>query len=55
MARQIILHGDYFLDFYKGLDIKVKHKIQYVFELIKTSGQSTAKIFIDDKRIRWPL
>jgi len=35
MARQIILHGDYFLDFYKGLDIKVKHKIQYVFELIK--------------------
>jgi phage-related protein len=35
MARQIILHGDYFLDFYKELDIKVKHKIQYVFELIK--------------------
>jgi phage-related protein len=35
MARQIIIHGDYFLDFYKELDIKVKHKIQYVFELIK--------------------
>jgi phage-related protein len=35
MARQIIFHGDYFLDFYKNLDIKVKAKIQYVFELIK--------------------
>ena len=35
MARQIIFHGVYFLDFYKELDIKVKHKIQYVFELIK--------------------
>jgi phage-related protein len=35
MTRQIIFHGDYFLDFYKDLDIKVKSKIQYVFELIK--------------------
>ena len=35
MARQIIFHGQYFLDFYKDLDIKVKTKIQYVFELIK--------------------
>ena len=35
MARQIIFYGDCFLDFYKGLDIKVKYKIQYVFELIK--------------------
>ena len=35
MARQIIFHGDYFLDFYKSLDVKVKTKIQYVFELIK--------------------
>ena len=35
MARQIIFHGDYFLDFYKDLDVKVKTKIQYVFELIK--------------------
>ncbi len=35
MARQIIFHGDYFLSFYKGLDFSVKHKIQYVFELIK--------------------
>jgi phage-related protein len=35
MARQIIFHGNYFLDFYKKLDIKVRSKIQYVFELIK--------------------
>jgi phage-related protein len=35
MTRQIIFHRDYFLDFYKDLDIKVKSKIQYVFELIK--------------------
>jgi phage-related protein len=35
MSRQIIFHGDYFIDFYKGLDIKVKQKIQYVFELIR--------------------
>jgi len=35
MSRQIIFHGDYFFDFYKELDIKVKQKIQYVLELIK--------------------
>ena len=35
MTRQIIFHGDYFLNFYKKLDSEVKSKIQYVFELIK--------------------
>ena len=35
MTRQIIFHGEYFLDFYKNLNIKIKSKIQYVFELIK--------------------
>jgi phage-related protein len=35
MTRQIIFHGDYFLDFYKELDLQAKKKIQYVFELIK--------------------
>jgi len=35
MIRQIIFHGDYFFDFYKKLDTKIKQKIQYVFELIK--------------------
>ncbi len=35
MARQIIFHGEYFLDFYKNRDANVKTKIQYVLELIK--------------------
>lgn len=35
MTRQIIFHGEYFLNFYKRLDPDVKSKIQYVFELIK--------------------
>jgi hypothetical protein len=35
MVRQILFHEDYFIDFYKDLDIKVKLKIKYVFELIK--------------------
>lgn len=35
MARQIIFYGDYFINFYKELDIKAKQKIQYVLELVK--------------------
>ena len=35
MIRQIVFHGEYFLEFYKNLDPKVKSKIQFVFELIK--------------------
>jgi len=35
MARQLFFHKEYFLDFYKNLDIKVKSKVQYVLELIK--------------------
>jgi phage-related protein len=35
MHRKIIFHGEYFINFYKTLDIKVKSKFQYVFELIK--------------------
>ncbi|MCK9467763.1 MAG: type II toxin-antitoxin system RelE/ParE family toxin [Candidatus Absconditabacterales bacterium] len=35
MNRQIIFHGNSFLDYYKTLDNKVKEKIKYVFELIK--------------------
>jgi phage-related protein len=35
MNRRIDFHGNHFLDFYKSLDLKVKSKIQYVFELIK--------------------
>lgn len=35
MARTILFHGDYFMDFYKTLDDKVKEKVKYVLELIK--------------------
>ena len=35
MNRQIIFHGEYFFEFYENLDLKVKAKVQYVFELIK--------------------
>jgi phage-related protein len=35
MGRQIIFHGDYFIDFYQNLDDKTKLKIQFVLELIK--------------------
>ena len=35
MSRQILFHGEYFLDFYKKLDLGVKSKFKYVFELIK--------------------
>ena len=35
MTRIIIFHKEYFFDFYRTLDDKVKAKIQYVFELIK--------------------
>ena len=35
MVRQIIFHGNYFIDFYKELDLKVQEKVKYVLELIK--------------------
>jgi phage-related protein len=35
MGRQIIFHGDYFIDFYKELDVGIKSKFKYVFELIR--------------------
>ena len=35
MTRKIIFHKEYFLDFYRTLDDKVKSKIQHVFDLVK--------------------
>jgi phage-related protein len=35
VSRKIIFYENYFIEFYKKLDPKVKSKIQYVFELIK--------------------
>jgi hypothetical protein len=35
VPRQIIFHGDSFINFYKELDPKVKQKIMHVLDLIK--------------------
>ena len=35
MTRKIIFHGEHFINFYETLDINVKTKMKYVFELIK--------------------
>lgn len=35
MSRKIIFYGNYFIEFYQKKDLKVKSKIQYVFELIR--------------------
>ena len=35
MARTIIFYEQYFLEFYKSLDDKVKEKVKYVLELIR--------------------
>ena len=35
MAITILFHGDYFMNFYKTLDDKVKERVKYVLELIK--------------------
>jgi len=35
MIREIIFFENYFIEFYQKQNIKVKRKIQYVFELIK--------------------
>ena len=35
MAREIIFHENYFIEFYQNQDEKVKIKIQYVLELIR--------------------
>jgi phage-related protein len=43
VTRQIIFHGNFFLDFYKGLEANVKTKIQYVLELIKQVDRVPAK------------
>lgn len=35
MARTIIFYKDYFIDFYKTLDNKVKEKVKYVLDLVR--------------------
>ncbi len=35
MSRKVIFYENHFIEFYQKQDLKVKRKIQYVFELIK--------------------
>lgn len=35
MARTIIFYEDYFIDFYKTVDNKVKEKVKYVLDLVR--------------------
>lgn len=35
MVREIVFHGDHFIEFYQQQGQKLKEKIQYVLELIK--------------------
>jgi len=46
MTRKIVFHKEYFLDFYRTLDDKVKAKIQYVFELIKQVDRVPEKFLV---------
>ncbi len=41
MNRQLVFYKEHFIDFYKGLEPKVRDKIQYVFELIKQVEKSS--------------
>jgi len=43
MCRKIIFYENYFIDFYKGLNERVKLKIQYVLELIKQVNKVPSK------------
>jgi len=44
--RQIIFHGNYFMDFYLEQPEKVQEKIEFVFKVIRTV-QNVPKKFLD--------
>lgn len=46
IERQIIFHGQYFIDFYLEQNEKVQEKIEYVFKVIRTV-QNVPKKFLD--------
>lgn len=43
--REIIIHGDYFADFYDNLISPVKYKINYVLNLVRTEEHIPSKFF----------
>ena len=50
MARKIVFHGNYFIEFYQSQNDKVKEKLQYVFELIKQVERVPEKFL---KHLTW--
>jgi len=45
MRRHLRTYGNYFLDFYNSLDEKIQEKIDWVFEVVKTSSHIPKKFF----------
>ena len=45
MKRNIVTYGHYFIDFYSTLDKNVQGKIDYVFELVKTTDFIPKRFF----------
>lgn len=43
--REIIVHGDYFADFYDNLTLTVKQKINYVLNLVRIEEHIPSKFF----------
>lgn len=41
--RKIVVHGDYFADFYDKQSLVVRRKINYVLNLVRTEEQIPAK------------
>jgi phage-related protein len=46
MARTIIFYEEYFIEFYKTLDNKVKEKVKYVLEMIKQVDRVPEKFLV---------
>ena len=55
MSREIIFYENHFIEFYQSQDEKVKEKMKYVLELIKTSRESSREIFKTFDRNKWAL
>lgn len=45
MIRKIVFYGDYFIDFYSKLDVKVQNKVEYIFKLIRQVDRIPSKFF----------
>lgn len=41
--REILYYKDYFIDFFKSLDIGARHKVAYILDMLKTEERISAK------------